>query len=426
MAYRTNCKVSGAMHSFCRTVARASKFRTAFFLVALHCQVCALAKKEPSYYDILGVSKSAKQSHIKQAYRRMAVKWHPDKNPDNKEEATKKFREVAEAYEVLGDPQKREKYDTFGKSDASDFGSGFNPNDIFEQFFKSSGFSFNFGDMESFFKAFGGGGGSGDEVGPSMPGVDFDVGDDIDDIVKVIPPEWDGLSAPDGRSTAVLFIDSEEIPADDAEADKFGDIWERAAVKWGKVGLLDVAVYDCAVYRMPNACTNALGKKYDPTLLPRIAYYVPWSTKPDFINANRQTITYPLVSKWFDTVVPNTCEDLSTLEQMQAWLTNGTAQHGAYIILITAKKVVPPLVKALAIEFRINVKVGVVLGSADPDVADKFGVMKKPVVLRIDDVASLKFTKFEGELKKGPLVNFFMEAMREAELMEAMKEHTEL
>lgn len=65
------------------------------------------------YYKILGVSKSASQDDIKKAYRKLALKYHPDKNPNNKE-AENKFKEVAEAYEVLRDPEKRKRYDELG------------------------------------------------------------------------------------------------------------------------------------------------------------------------------------------------------------------------------------------------------------------------------------------------------------------------
>ena len=63
------------------------------------------------YYQILGVSRNAPDEEIKKAYRRLAVKYHPDRNPDKKEWATEKFKEINEAYEVLGDPQKRRQYD---------------------------------------------------------------------------------------------------------------------------------------------------------------------------------------------------------------------------------------------------------------------------------------------------------------------------
>lgn len=65
------------------------------------------------YYEVLGVDKSASDSDIKKAYRKMAMKYHPDRNPDNKE-AEEKFKEVNEAYEVLSDPDKKSKYDRFG------------------------------------------------------------------------------------------------------------------------------------------------------------------------------------------------------------------------------------------------------------------------------------------------------------------------
>mmetsp|Transcript_18198 Transcript_18198/g.34163 ORF Transcript_18198/g.34163 Transcript_18198/m.34163 type:complete len:233 (+) Transcript_18198:25-723(+) len=93
------------------------------------------------YYTVLGVPRGASESDIKKAYRKEALKWHPDKNPDNKEEAERNFKAVAEAYEVLSDAQKRAAYDRGGKEalngghgDFHGFGraDAFN---IFEQFF---------------------------------------------------------------------------------------------------------------------------------------------------------------------------------------------------------------------------------------------------------------------------------------------------
>jgi len=66
------------------------------------------------YYAILGVSKNAPEKDIKSAYRKLARKWHPDANPKNPKEAEEKFKEISEAYEVLGDPEKRKKYDVLG------------------------------------------------------------------------------------------------------------------------------------------------------------------------------------------------------------------------------------------------------------------------------------------------------------------------
>ncbi|NXU33970.1 DNJB8 protein, partial [Drymodes brunneopygia] len=63
------------------------------------------------YYKVLGLQKNASQVDIKKSYHKLALKWHPDKNPRNKEEAEKKFKEIVEAYETLSDPQKRSLYD---------------------------------------------------------------------------------------------------------------------------------------------------------------------------------------------------------------------------------------------------------------------------------------------------------------------------
>jgi len=106
-----------------------------------------LAKKD--YYDVLGVHKNANEAELKKAYRKLAVKYHPDKNPGDKESEAK-FKEVSEAYEVLSDPQKRATYDQFGHTTGPGGFGGF----------KDTGFSGGFADIfEDFFgDAFGGGG----------------------------------------------------------------------------------------------------------------------------------------------------------------------------------------------------------------------------------------------------------------------------
>jgi len=111
-----------------------------------------MAKRD--FYEILGVTKNASDEEIKKAYRKLAIKFHPDKNPDDKA-AEEKFKEAAEAYEILSNPEKRQRYDQYGHagvggaSGGGQYGGGMNMDDIFSQF----------GDI--FGGAFGGGGGFG-------------------------------------------------------------------------------------------------------------------------------------------------------------------------------------------------------------------------------------------------------------------------
>jgi molecular chaperone DnaJ len=111
------------------------------------------------YYDILGVTKSSAADEIKKAYRKLAIKFHPDKNPDDKG-AEDKFKEAAEAYEVLSNPEKKQRYDQFGHAGSqggyggSYGGGGMNMDDIFSQF----GDVFGGGGGSPFDSFFGGGG----------------------------------------------------------------------------------------------------------------------------------------------------------------------------------------------------------------------------------------------------------------------------
>ncbi len=106
------------------------------------------ASSKNDYYEILSVGRDASGDQIKSAYRKAALKWHPDRNPENKSDAEHRFREASEAYSVLSDPQKRSTYDRYGHAglssqvfDASNFGS------IFEEFQDVFGEMFGFQDI---------------------------------------------------------------------------------------------------------------------------------------------------------------------------------------------------------------------------------------------------------------------------------------
>ena len=115
------------------------------------------------YYEVLGVNKNATDEELKKAYRKLAKKYHPDANPDNKKEAEEKFKEVNEAYETLSDPQKRRMYDQFGHNGPQGFGGGsgqgpFGQGGYYS--YSSSGFDGfdDFGDLGDIFSSIFGGG----------------------------------------------------------------------------------------------------------------------------------------------------------------------------------------------------------------------------------------------------------------------------
>ena len=112
-----------------------------------------MPRAQRDFYEILGVNKTSSVDEIKSAYRKAALKWHPDRNPDNKEEAEIRFRECTEAYSVLSDAQKRQIYDAYGHAGLAGAGASTDFNStIFQDFHDIFGDFFGFEDL------FGGGG----------------------------------------------------------------------------------------------------------------------------------------------------------------------------------------------------------------------------------------------------------------------------
>src|SRR4029077_5499968 len=105
---------------------------------------------QKDFYEVLGVSRTSSVEEIKSAYRKAALQWHPDRNPENKEVAEVKFRECTEAYSVLSDQAKREVYDAYGHAGLSGAGGGVDFNStVFRDFHDILGDFFGFEDLFS-------------------------------------------------------------------------------------------------------------------------------------------------------------------------------------------------------------------------------------------------------------------------------------
>ncbi|XP_076973324.1 dnaJ homolog subfamily B member 3-like [Tamandua tetradactyla] len=153
------------------------------------------------YYEVLGVPRQASASAIKKAYRKLALKWHPDKNPENKEEAEKKFKQVAEAFEVLSDAKKRDVYDRYGEVGANGGGCSGPFEDPFESVFA-------FRDPADVFREFFGG----------RDPFSFDFfGDPLENIFGGQRSFWESRS----RGSPSLFSTFTEFPAFGGEFSSF-------------------------------------------------------------------------------------------------------------------------------------------------------------------------------------------------------------
>ncbi len=109
-----------------------------------------MANHKRDYYEVLGVGRSCAPDELKAAYRKAALKWHPDRNPDNKHEAEERFKEASEAYAVLSDLQNRAAYDRYGHAGVGTAAPGWTPDfssSVFEEFSDIFGDLFGFGDF---------------------------------------------------------------------------------------------------------------------------------------------------------------------------------------------------------------------------------------------------------------------------------------
>ena len=158
-----------------------------------------MATTERDYYEVLGVERSASDAEIKRAFRKLAQQWHPDVNTEP--EAQERFKEINEAYQVLSDPDRRSRYDTFGKAGADAGGSG------------GAGFE-GFGGFSDIFDAFfgGGAGAASARRGRPQPGADlrYDLRITFEEAVNGTEKEIEFTPFHQGNAISTLMGELEE------------------------------------------------------------------------------------------------------------------------------------------------------------------------------------------------------------------------
>ena len=175
-----------------------------------------------NYYEVLGVKENATSEEIRKAYKKLAIKWHPDKNPDNKEFAEEKFKSISEAYNVLSDPKKREEWENYRNGG---FNGDFNMNDfddpfeMFNSFFGKNPFEDFFNDNNDFNFGFG----------------EFNNGDGISKSVKKTTVIKDGKTVTRTETTTIDKNGNKKVEV----SEKIGNEYNNNFIGNGNFGFFD-------------------------------------------------------------------------------------------------------------------------------------------------------------------------------------------
>jgi len=219
-------------------------------------------KKEEDYYEILGLTKNATEDDIKKAYKKLAIIHHPDKNPDNQQEAEQKFKTIAGAYAILSDPIKRRNYDLGIPTDIGEaFGGNFDPFSVFNSFFQNQ-------DMNSFINNFFAG-----QNDNAFAGA-------FDDI----------LGGPEIKFTIHTFT---QMPPMEGEGVNFFDLSKKISENIGKMNKINEKLgnkFGFPVQHIDNEMEKKVDKleKMNEKLTNRIELLKKYKTKKKFDNVDKK------------------------------------------------------------------------------------------------------------------------------------------
>ena len=384
-----------------------------------------------NYYKILGVRRNADDKALKKAYRALALKWHPDKNPDNQEEAQQKFTEISEAYEVLSDPEQRRIYDQVGADGLKNGGGGggggggfggggFQGFQGFQGFGGGGGgrggrrgFRDPFSMFDDMFGGggvhieFGGGGPGGGPFGGGMPGFEeFGGGGGGRGRRQQRGPSPDPFDRDFQRQTGVKKLSAKRFPDGSAKhlwfvlfyssRDGAPELRERVAQLAQRMkGVVKVGVVNCDAREERQLCRRN-GVKRTPHAV-FLAGQHSAELKGDGL-APKQVLDFVAQE------TPNLAANLLRNDQVDDWLRSACRGGGGggggatCALLFTSKYETPLALKAVAFATRGSTAFGEVRGG-NANLADRFGIKKYPALLAFcggDEFAVLRGPEGEG------------------------------
>jgi len=406
-------------------------------LTCFHALALLEAKKD--LYSVLGVHKDDTEQQIKQAYRKLSLKWHPDRHQKNKDKAQEKFIEIGEAYQVLTDEKKRKLYDRFGEA-----GLQMDPDTVPEDPKPSSSQSYQ---QSSWSGAYGSyphystGGYHYDHKNHGQQqysqGHYFDPysqswtqggktqqqhqqqyqaqwganwgsnwqknGDpnlfygDVPGVTELSTRSWKEMMIENSerRSTVVIFYSP-----GCSECTSLKSIFKEFAETFAVPGLVEVAALNCKTYK--SRCEKERGTRS----FPFVSYYGPDSAAPVAYSGQ---ITLPSLKTWILKVMPDFCTRIQTEDDLRQWLVSD--DKVPKVILFTDRKSTPPLMKALSVEFLRRVSIAIVTGVDDQTLAQRFDVTSRPTLLHVEDEDSLSGERFSQPLERENLSGWLSKAV---------------
>ena len=357
------------------------------------------------FYKILGISKNAKDADIKRAYRKLSREWHPDQNPDNKEEATQMFYDISEAYEVLTDPDKRAKYDIGGEEalngggPGGPGGHGFHHGDPFDQF-------------RTFFQFFGGEGGPGGFPGGGFPGGGFPGGqggfhqqappqnlyDEKSGVIEL--SNMNDFNTHINQRTDIVLVDfySPQCgPCRDLKP-------EYISIAKTFSGIVKIYAVNCLNPQAGQICKSQNVQNY-----PTIRMYGDNRSQIDFPHSNDRSSKS--IGNWISNNIPDVSFKIDSEKKFSAYLKSAGSK--ALVLLFSDKKQTPAMFKSLCRSFKTNIACGIILGYDAKSPASFIPsaltsqVDKTPFLYYMHDPVSFEGEKFKGSMAADILSLFF-------------------